>query len=94
MKDLEIYSFIPDFPNYLVTSHGRVLNINKGMKELKLENKSGRKRVALSHNGYVKRFYVAQIVANAFLKREEYHRSVKHLDGELSNNHYKNLKWI
>lgn len=94
MIDLEIYKLIPGYPNYLITSHGRVLNINKGLKELKAENKSGRKRVALSHNGCVKRYYVARLVAEAFIPKEDHQCTVIHLDDDLSNNHYQNLEWL
>lgn len=94
MKDLEIYNPIPGYPNYLITSHGRVLNIKKGMKELKLSDKKGRKTVRLSYNGCTKQFYVHRLVAKAFLPKSKYEYSVIHLDGDLSNNHYKNLNWI
>lgn len=68
MKELEIYAPIPDFPNYLVTSNGRILNIKKGMKQLKSEPKGDRKRVSLSYNGYVKRLYISKLVKDTFNK--------------------------
>ena len=68
MKELEIYAPIPEFPNYLVTSNGRILNIKKGMKQLKAEPKGDSKRVSLSYNGYVKRFYVSKLVKDTFGK--------------------------
>ena len=68
MKDLEIYASIPEFPNYLVTSNGRILNIKKGMKHLKSEPKGNRKRVSLSYNGYIKRFYISKLVKDTFIK--------------------------
>ena len=68
MKDLEIYAPIPDFPNYLVTSNGRVLIIKKGMNQLKSEPKGDRKRVSLSYNGCVKRFYISKLVRDTFNK--------------------------
>ena len=68
MKQLEIYAPIPEFPNYLVTSNGRILNIKKGMNQLKSEPKGDRQRVSLSYNGYVKRFYVSKLVKDTFNK--------------------------
>ena len=68
MKDLEIYAPIPEFPNYLVTSNGRILNIKKGMRQLKSEPKGDRKRVSLSYNGCVKRFYISKLVKDTFDK--------------------------
>ena len=68
MKELEIYAPIPEFPNYLVTSNGRILNIKKGMKQLKPETKRSGNRVSLSYNGYVKRFYISKLVKDTFDK--------------------------
>ena len=96
MNDIEIFIPIPDFPNYVVSSYGRVLR--KGTegytRELKFDNHKGRMRVSLSYNGYVKKFYVHRLVAEAFIPKEHTHYSVAHIDGDLSNNHYKNLRWI
>ena len=76
MNNIEIYAPIPDFPNYLITSHGRVLNIKKGMRELKPTIKDGRKRVALSFNGCVKRFYVSKLVRTIFNKRRDKYETI------------------
>lgn len=96
MKDIEIFKDIPDFPNYVVSSHGRVLRNGTGgyIRELKFDNHRGRMRVSLSYNGCVKKFYVHRLVAEAFIPKEEHQCSVNHIDGDLSNNHYQNLKWM
>ena len=56
MNDLEIYAPIPGFPNYLLTSRGRVLTIRKGMEELKHEVKESGERVTLSFNDMLNDF--------------------------------------
>ena len=68
MKDLEIYAPIPDFPNYLVTSNGRILNIKKGRSHLTPETKRGGNRVSFWSNGVVKRFYNSNVVKDTFDK--------------------------
>lgn len=96
MNDIEIFKPIPNYPNYSVSSYGRVLrNGSRGyMRELKPYNHNGRLRVSLSYNGVVKKFYVHSLVAEAFIPKEDFHYSIRHIDGDSSNNHYKNLEWI
>ena len=100
MKDvheLEVYSSIKDFPNYLVTNNGRVLSLkdNKGkrrIKELK-PSKKGYSNVNLYKNGkcYSKR--VHRLVAQAFIPNPDNKPQVNHIDENKANNHVSNLEW-
>ena len=95
MNDIEIFKPIPNYPNYSVSSYGRVLrNGSRGyMRELKPINHNGRLIVSLSYNGCNKKFYIHRLVAEAFIEKEDNQYTVTHIDGDLSNNHYQNLKW-
>ena len=102
MKDvheLEVYSTIEGFNDYLVTSQGRVLSLNYNrenkMRELKQrKNNCGYMLVTLFKNG--KRFdkTVHRLVAQAFISNPENKTQVNHIDEEKTNNHVSNLEWV
>ena len=96
VHDLEVYSPIEGFPDYLITSQGRVLSLkgNK-MRELKQGKlKRGYMNVVLCKNGkgYNKR--VHQLVAQAFIPNPENKTEVNHIDENKINNHVSNLEWL
>jgi hypothetical protein len=49
--------------------------------------------LALSANNALKRFYVHQLVATAFIPNPENKLTVNHKDGDVENNHVSNLEW-
>ena len=93
MKEDEIFLPIDGYDNYLISSYGRVINVNTS-RTLKQYDKNGRKYVTLSYNGITKHYYVHRLVAVAFIEKDECSLSVRHIDGDKSNNYYKNLEWI
>ena len=93
MCDKEIFLPIEGYDNYLISSYGRVLNKNT-MRELRQFNKRDRKCVTLYYNGIPSHYYVHRLVAEAFVPKPCYGISVIHIDGDKSNNYYKNLEWI
>ena len=99
MKDvheLEVYSPIDDFPDYLVTSHGRVFSLkyNK-MKELKQrKNNWGYYYVNLLKNGKQYTKTVHRLVAQAFILNPDNKPQVNHIDENTKNNNVNNLEWV
>lgn len=99
MKDvheLEIYACIDGYPNYLVTSHGRIMSLkdNKGkrkFKERKLyTDKLGYKKIRFYNKG----FNVHRLVAKAFIPNHYNKPCINHIDCNPSNNYYLNLEWV
>lgn len=99
----EEFRYIAGYPNYVVTSLGRVINITT-LKVLKPGETyvSGRKQckyrtyfINLCKDGKAKKFYIHQLVANAFLdKPAGEDLVVNHIDHDTSNNRVTNLEWI
>lgn len=99
----EEFRYIAGYPNYVVTSLGRVINI-KTLKVLKPgENyMSGRKQgnyrtyfVKLSKKGNTKKFYIHHLVANAFLTKPAGEDLViNHINHNTLDNRVANLEWI
>ena len=99
----EEFRYIVGFPNYVITSFGKVINIKtlrvlKPGKTYSSINKQGNYRtyyVTLSNNKITKNFYVHQLVATAFLNKPAgYDLVVNHIDHDTSNNRVGNLEWI
>ena len=104
LSDGEDWRVIKDYPNYIVTSLGRVFNTKTGkqLKPLKSDT-SGAKRnsynyyrywVRLCNQGKFKNFYVHTLVANAFLdKPDGIDLVVNHKNHDTSDNRVENLEW-
>lgn len=93
-----------EFPQYEVSTFGRVRSINRqvwGGKAYrfqkgalkKLSFKDGYQFVNLWNNGYQHMKHVHQLVAIAFIPNPEKKATVNHLDGNKQNNHSSNLEW-
>lgn len=100
VHELEIYSPIEGFPNYLVTSHGRVLSLkdNHGkdrIKELKQCNHiSGYMHVVLFKNGKGYNKKVHRLVAQSFISNPNNKPCINHIDENKTNNRVSNLEWV
>lgn len=85
---------IDDFPMYYITSFGRVWSMYS-QKFLKATiNKRGNHRREVINLGRKNRFYVHQLVANAFIPNPENLPEIDHIDGNGLNNHVDNLRWV
>lgn len=94
---------------YQISNFGRVKSLERyihytdGRKQLLKEKimktgincKSGRPQVSLQKDGKVKGFYIYRLVAEHFVYNDdpEHKTTVNHIDGDITNNHYKNLEW-
>ena len=99
MKDMhesEEYLPIEGFPDYLITSQGRVLSLKYGkMRELKPRiDRDGYLDVLLYKNGKQYRISIHQLVARAFIPNLENKPEVNHIDEDKTNNHVSNLEWM
>lgn len=94
----EIWKDIEGYPNYQVSSMGRVksLNYNKTGKEGILKStkdKGGYHQVNLCKDGLVKRFLIHRLVASAFLDNPNNLPQVNHRDEDKTNNRVENLEY-
>lgn len=82
---------IKEQPNYAVSETGRVFSIKpNGLVELKKDISNGYPRVNL--NG--KKYYVANLVANAFIPQQDVNLKIFYIDGDKENCNVENLIWL
>ena len=77
MQDMKV---ITDFPNYSVTTDGRVYS-NRYNRYLKPDiHPSGYKRIVLCNNGKRKRIFVHRLVAMVYIPNPENKSDVDHIN--------------
>ena len=83
------------FPNYAISSFGRVRHIRFDRILSQYPNQKGLYHVGLHRKGIRTNKSVAPLVAQAFLPepRNPRFNAVCHRDGNRSNNSYENLEW-
>jgi hypothetical protein len=90
VKTDELWKFIEGYPNYMVSSHGRVMNAKRKRILANIFNPKGYASVCLGRN---KPFRVNRLVAQAFVPNPENKSQVNHIDEVKENNHASNLEW-
>ena len=90
----EIWKDIDEFPNYEVSSFGRVRNkkYNRFLKPLEVG--FGYVVVELWNNGQSQSKKIHRLVANAFIPNPHNKPQVNHIDGNKKNNSVDNLEWV
>ncbi len=86
---------IPDFPDYEVSHTGRVWSHHGKGKWLRPQiHKGGYLQVCLYHNNKRCALYVHRLVATVWVTNPHNYPHVNHMDGDKTNNHYRNLEWV
>lgn len=80
---------------YYISNDGKVYSTyNNELKEIKsFESHNGYLRVSLNYKGKGKKYFVHRLVATYFVKNKDNYDSVDHIDKNVKNNNYTNLRW-
>ena len=95
MTTEEIWRDVPDYPGYVVSSHGRLVSLKPGKWALKTAplDRRGYPRVNVSVNGHKTQPRVHQLVALAFIGPRPDGMEVCHRDGDKTHNWAGNLRY-
>lgn len=80
------------YSNYQIHLNGTIIGA-RGTVLKPDENSTGYKRVTLCKEGKTKRRFVHQLVAEHFSPNPYQRKYVNHIDGDIHNNHARNLEW-
>lgn len=95
-KDLngEVWKDVHDYPNYKISSLGRVLNIRTKRLLKQYKNSHGYLEVNLYKNNQGKTLQVHSIVYHTFVEDDTKGFVINHIDGNKTNNNIDNLEKI
>jgi len=79
--------------NYAVSCDGKVINHIREWEVKSFDAGKGYLQVILRVNKKSVHFYVHRMVAEVYCDKPEGKDEVNHIDGNKSNNYYKNLEW-
>lgn len=85
---------IPSFPNYEICPHGEILSLRTGNRISQHLTHHRYLRVNLRQNKKSYNRYVHGLVAETFLGPKPSGLQVDHIDGDKSNNHISNLRYV
>ena len=92
---LEVFKTIPGYPNYRVSSWGRVQNILTGQFLKPHPTAKGYLRIDLwDGHGNKQHMRIHRLVAVAFVGNPFNKPQINHIDGNKRNNSYTNLEWV
>lgn len=94
--DKELWKDIEGFPDYEISSLGRVLSRKYKEPRILKQGKTvqGYPQVSLMSNGVAQMKLVHRLVAEAFIENPTNKPQVNHKDECKSNNHIRNLEWV
>lgn len=89
----EEWATILEFPNYMISTFGRVFNAKFKRFFKPAFNSTGYKIVSLCGNGKCLTKTIHRLVAEAFIPFRDGAFDVNHIDGDRANNYVWNLEW-
>lgn len=92
--DEELWIEVRDFPQYLISSWGRVYSYRNDILLKPRVSPWGYLQVCLSEGGFRSWRYVHRLVAEHFIPGEDEGLEVNHLDGDKLYNNERNLEWV
>src|SRR5574344_1553652 len=85
---------IAEYPNYSINEFGEVKSIYVSKKLKPRTAGRGYYCYQLRNENGVKNEYIHRLVAKTFIPNPENLPQVDHIDGDKSNNHVSNLRWV
>ena len=90
---MELWLKIEEFPDYEISSNGRIRNIKTGRLLKTQRNTRGYMQVCLRNNKTQHNKRVHRLVADTFYDGHHKDLDVNHIDGNKLNNHISNLEF-
>lgn len=85
---------IKGYPNYAVTSDGKVYNVKTNLEKSPGKDGKGYLKVDLYYSGKRRTFRIHRLVADAFLPEDPTRTDINHIDGNKHNNKLSNLERV
>lgn len=92
-RNQEIFRAVDRYPNYEISSHGRIRNAKTGRILKSNMDKQGYCITRLSHENKKETLSVHRLVAKAFIENNQNTNVVDHIDRNRANNNFENLRW-
>lgn len=99
MAENEVWKNVVGYNKYLVSSYGRIKNLDykRSGKDMMLSPgkiRNGYLVVVLSQNAVRKTCLLHRLIAEAFIPNPNHLPQVNHKDGNKTNNYISNLEWV